>query len=175
MRQVADSERIRKFIKEIAKAGDQEARIYLAGGASAVLIGWRPTTIDVDIKIVPENDSLLRAIPNIKESLQINVELASPDQFLPPLPDWKDRSVFITREGKTSFYHYDFYAQALGKMERRHQQDVEDVRAMFEWGLIEKDKILEFLQQIEPELYHYPAIDPPSFRKSVEEAVRQSD
>lgn len=171
MRQVADPERIHQFIKAISKEADKETRIYFAGGASAVLIGWRPTTIDVDIKIVPESDQLLRAIPNIKESLQINVELASPDLFLPPLPHWEERSVFITREGKVSFYHYDFYAQALGKMERRHQQDVEDVRAMFQRVLVQKKQLLDFLQQIETELFRYPAIDPASFRKSVEEII----
>jgi hypothetical protein len=31
----------------------------------------------------PESDELLRAIPKLKETLNINVELASPDQFMP--------------------------------------------------------------------------------------------
>ena len=94
------------------------------------MIGWRPTTIDVDIQIVPENDRLLRAVPSLKESLQINIEFSAPDQFIPPLPGWPERSLLIAREGKLQFYHYDFYAQALAKIERGHRQDIEDVRAM---------------------------------------------
>lgn len=60
-----------------------------------MLIGWRETTIDVDIKLVPERDEILRAIPRLKENLEINVELASPGDFIPELPDWQSRSAFI--------------------------------------------------------------------------------
>lgn len=41
-----------------------ETTCYLTGGASAVLGGWRETTIDVDVLFAPENDELLRAIPD---------------------------------------------------------------------------------------------------------------
>jgi hypothetical protein len=34
-----------------------------------------------------------------KESLQLNVEQASPDLFIQALPGWESRSVFIGREG----------------------------------------------------------------------------
>jgi len=42
-----------------------------------VLLGWRASTIDVDIKRLPDQDSVLRAIPALKESLRLNIELAS--------------------------------------------------------------------------------------------------
>jgi hypothetical protein len=48
------------------------------GGTSAVLVGWRASTIDVDLVMRPESDAMLRAIPMLKEQLQLNVELASP-------------------------------------------------------------------------------------------------
>lgn len=152
----------------------QPARIYLVGGATAVLTGWRPTTLDIDLKIVPENDPLLKAIPDLKESLQINVELASPDQFIPPLPGWEDRSAFIGQEGVLSFYHYDYYAQTLAKIERGHQQDIEDVNAMIRLRLVRPAEILRHFEAIEPELYRYPAIDMATFRRAVEETVRQN-
>lgn len=56
---------------------------YLAGGATAVLVGWRATTIDVDVALEPEQDELLRELPRIKSELQVNVELASPRDFIP--------------------------------------------------------------------------------------------
>ena len=62
------------------------AQVYFTGGATAVLLGWRATTIDVDIRMFPESDRLYRAIPALKESLEINVELASPADFIPELP-----------------------------------------------------------------------------------------
>jgi len=90
--------------------------VYVAGGATAVLLGWRETTIDVDIAaIVPESDELLRALPRLKDELQVNVQLASPADFIPVPPGWEDRSLFIGREGRLSYYHFDPYAQALAK------------------------------------------------------------
>ena len=42
-----------------------EGRVYLTGGATAVLHGWRESTIDIDIKVVPDSDDLLREIPRV--------------------------------------------------------------------------------------------------------------
>jgi hypothetical protein len=53
MRELADSTRIERFMRELGQAAQAEGRVYLAGGATAVLHGWRETTIDVDIKLVP--------------------------------------------------------------------------------------------------------------------------
>jgi hypothetical protein len=50
-------------------------------------------------------------------------------------------------------------------------QDLEDVRQMLERGLIDRSSLLTLFEQIEPLLYRYPAIDPSSFRASVERAV----
>lgn len=110
---------------------------------------------------------MLRAIPSLKESLRINVELAAPDDFIPPLPEWEDRSRFIAREGRLSFHHYDFYAQALAKIERDHDMDRSDVRAMIDSGLVEPAKLRALFEAIEPELYRYPAIAPARFADRV--------
>jgi hypothetical protein len=82
-----------------------------------------------------------------------------------------ERSLLISTEGPLSFYHYDPYSQALAKIERGHVQDLEDVRQMLERGLIDRSSLLTLFEQIEPLLYRYPAIDPSSFRASVERAV----
>ena len=105
---------------------------------------------------------------SIKESLQLNVELASPVDFIPVRPGWQDRSPFIAQEGRASFHHFDPYAQALAKVERGHQQDTEDVREMLGRGLIEVSGAWQYFVDIEPQLFRYPAIDPTSFRRSVE-------
>lgn len=167
MREIADAGRMRALMKALGSATKSEATVYLTGGASAVLHGWRSSTIDADIKILPETDDLMRAIPRIKEELKLNIEFASPDHFLPSLPGWEERSPFIGKEGSVVFRHYDFYAQALSKLERGHRQDLEDARQMLARGLIEAGRLKEFLAAIEPELYRYPAVDPPTLRRSV--------
>jgi hypothetical protein len=158
-------------MRALGKEARSEARVYLTGGASAVLLGWRGSTIDVDLKIEPEQDEVLRAIPELKDRLEVNVELASPGDFMPELPGWRDRSPFITREGNLFFHHYDFYGQALSKLERRHARDVDDVTQMHSRRLIDPTRLLELFAAIEPQLYRYPAIDPRSFRNVVKETA----
>lgn len=169
MRRPLDAERLQRFMRALGAEAEKDIRLYLTGGATAVLFGWRPSTIDVDLKMEPESDRLLRAIPDLKERLEVNIELSAPDQFIPELPGWRERSRFIAREGRLSFYHYDFYGQALSKIQRGHAQDLSDVQSMLEEGLIDRATLLKRFEEIEPHLYRYPAIDPVSFRRAVEE------
>lgn len=172
MRQLSDAARVRAVMQALGTAARAPGRAYLTGGSSAVLLGWRHATVDVDLKFEPDQDAVLRAIPEVKESLDVNIELASPGDFIPELPGWRERSPFIAREGRLDFLHYDFYAQALAKIERGHEQDRGDVREMIRRGLVERGRLAELFAQIETALFRYPAVDPPRFRRLVEEALR---
>jgi hypothetical protein len=81
---------------------------------------------------------------------------------------WEERSSFILREGRLSFYHFDLAVQALAKAERGHAQDRQDVEEMLARGLVDAEDVRAQFERIEPELYRFPAIDPASFRASVE-------
>lgn len=172
MRRAVDATGLHGFMRELAVASRASGRVYLTGGASSVLLEWRANTIDVDIKIVPDSDDVLRAIPALKERLNVNVELASPADFIPELSGWQERSKFITREGALDFYHYDFYSQCLAKIERGHRKDLADVKNMIESGLVQPKRLMELFEAIEPELYRYPALDPHRFRRAVEATVQ---
>jgi hypothetical protein len=127
--------------------------------------------IAVDLRLEPESDALLPAIqrPNDEPRVKRRARLAA---RLHPVPaGWQGRSLPIAREGRLAFYHFDPYAQALAKLERAHAQDVEDVRALAERGLVEPARALAFLAEIEPQLHRFPAVDPPSFRRRVEAAL----
>ena len=150
-------------------------RIYLVGGSCAVLVGWRATTVDVDLKLDPEPAGAFEAIAGLKDTLGVNVELAAPDQFIPPLPGWRERSPFVVRHGEVSFHHYDFYSQALAKIERGHGQDLRDVAAMNDRGLIEPATLRRLFNAIEAALVRYPSLDPGSFRGKVERAIAELD
>ncbi len=170
MRQVADAEKIRGFMRALSLETSTDARVYFTGGATAVLLGWRSSTIDIDVKIVPDDDRIFRAIPLIKDVLQINLDsrLSSPIDFVPVRRAWEDRSPFIAQERKLAFHHFDLYAQALAKVERSHTQDLEDIEEMIRRQLIDPQVAVEYFNAIEPELYRYPAVDPRSFRLAVE-------
>ena len=77
----------------------------------------------------------------------------------------------MTRGGHLDFHHYDLYAQALAKIERGHAQDREDVRHMIEAGLVDRTALLLRFEEIEPQLFRFPAIDAAAFRRSVESTV----
>jgi hypothetical protein len=168
MRQPITAENLRVFMKALANAATTASRIYLVGGATSVLLGWRTSTIDIDLKIIPDSDELLRSLPELKERLQVNIELASPGDFIPELPGWQERSRFIQQEGKLAFYHYDFYAQALAKIERGHQIDSLDIHQLIANRLVDPKRLLELFFAIEDQLYRYPAIDGPTFCRAVE-------
>lgn len=150
-------------------------RVYLTGGATALLHGWRLTTIDIDLKPDPEPAGLFEAIAQLKNEIDVNLELASPDDFIPELPGWRERSLFITRHGQLEFFHYDLYGQALSKLQRGHERDLHDANSMRRAGLVRNDRLLELFQQIEPQLIRYPAIDPGKFRMAVEKFCREEN
>lgn len=166
MRPVVDEHRLHEFASALGEAARRPTRLYLTGGASAVLEGWRASTVDVDVRFEPD-DELLRVLPELKERLGINVELVSPPDFVPELPGWRERSRLLFSEGNISVHHFDFYSQALSKIERGFEQDLQDVRAMISSGLVEPARLGELYEQVEPQLYRYPAIDPAVLRRKV--------
>lgn len=171
MREDADLTRIQQFMRALGEHAREPGRVYLTGGATAVLHGWRGSTLDVDIKLVPDQDELLRALPDLKERLRLNVELAAPIDFIPVRRDWEDRSPFICREGRVSFHHFDLCAQALAKIERGHELDAVDVANFLRSGLVSRAELSAYFEAIAPELYRYPALDPGAFRQRVERVL----
>ena len=175
MRRHVTSDRVGRFMKALGRAVAHPSRVYFTGGTSAVLFGWRGSTVDIDLKLIPDSDDLLRALPRLKEELDLNIEIASPADFIPELPGWQERSAFIQQEGALTFLHYDFYAQALAKIERGYERDLSDLREMFASELITPRRLLELFEAIEPSLYRYPAISAPAFRRAVAQAVEDEE
>ncbi len=174
MRAPVDREKLERLLSELGRRARGPGRVYLTGGASALLEGWRRSTVDVDLKLDPEPAGIFEAIAELKEELELNVELASPDQFVPPVPGWRERSPAIARHGVVDFHHFDFQSQALAKLARGHERDRSDVRAMLERGLVTGSDLLAALEQIEPALVRYPALDAVAFVRRVRDFVDES-
>ena len=172
MRPPADAGRVRRFMEFLGRHATRDAVVYMAGGATAVLEGWRATTRDIDLRIEPEaaSGALGEIIVRAKDELQLNVEFASPVDFMPELPGWRERSPFVGRHGALTFRHVDFYAQALAKVQRDIEHDADDVAAMLSRGLISRGRAWELYEAIVPALPRFPVIDEPSFRARMERA-----
>ena len=173
MRPPVDEAGIRALADALGRIAREATRIYLTGGASAVIEGWRGSTVDLDLRFEPEADELLRALPDMKERLGVNLELASPPDFIPELPGWRERSPLVLTSGNVEVRNFDFYSQALSKIERGFAQDLEDVRSMMRDGLVEHDRLRDLYRSIEPDLYRYPAIDPAAFTQKVDDALKR--
>jgi hypothetical protein len=120
---------------------------------------------------MPEPSGFFQALALLKEREAVNIKLASPDDFIPEIPGWRERSLFIDRRGIVDFYHYDLYAQALAKIERGHTRDLADAESMVAAGLVDRAKLLKLFAQIESGLIRYPAVDAQVFRRKVESFV----
>jgi hypothetical protein len=172
MRSNIDPQKIEQLMKALGREARGSGCIYFTGGASALLIGWRNSTVDIDIRLDPEPPGIFQAIAKLKQQLDINIELASPQDFLPPLPGWRDRSVFIGRQGEISFYHYDFTAQALSKLSRGYNRDIDDVQAMYKQKLFVLEKLRDCFEAIEPELIRFPSLNPDVLKNRIEQFIQ---
>lgn len=126
MRADADRSKLEKFMDALGGRVRGPGTVYLTGGATALLFGWR------------------------------------------------ERGVLIRKAGGVEFRHFDFYSQALAKLERGHERDALDVRAFLDQGLVDR-KILEaFFEEIRPGLKRFPAIDEAGFAESVRKFCAQA-
>ncbi|HET6613718.1 MAG TPA: hypothetical protein VFG83_17080, partial [Kofleriaceae bacterium] len=79
MRSELDAGKARRLLRELGNAARGPGRIYLTGGTSAVLEGWRRSTVDADLKLDPEPAGIFEGISRLKDALDVNIELASPE------------------------------------------------------------------------------------------------
>jgi hypothetical protein len=62
--------------------------------------------VDIDLRVEPESDDLLKRMAAAKDELGINVELVSPPDFVPELREWRERSPFVFQQGNIIVRHY---------------------------------------------------------------------
>jgi len=142
-------------------------RVYLVGGGTAVLSGWRPSTLDADL--YAEGDEVFQDIQGIKERLNLNIEFVRPEDFVPSLTGSGERHRFITRVGGIDFYHYDPYAQLLSKVVRGFRKDLLDARQLIASGWVDPARFQQLVEAIPDSAYaRYPNLS----RESVLDAIR---
>ena len=168
MRAPLDRPRLERFLDALGQRARGGGRVYLVGGATAIWYGWRAATVDVDLRLDPEPPGAFEAIADLKDELDINVELASPADFLPEVPGWRERSLPVARFGPVEVLHYDPVSQALAKIARGHERDLADVRAMLAARLLQASDLAVAFERIIPGLIRYPALDERVLRGDLE-------
>ena len=175
MRAELTAERLSALMRELARTAPRGTsfRVYLVGGGTAVCAGWRASSIDVDL--CSDEDAVFRDIQRIKERLNINVELARPEHFVPALNGSARRHVFIKALGRVSFFHYDPYAQVLSKVVRGFERDMEDARQFVRSGMVDPGRLRELVREIPEAAYaKYPSLSHAAVVEAVDAFVRDS-
>ena len=169
MRRAMTRDRLLILMKELSRTAPRRRtyKVYLVGGGTAVHAGWRNASIDVDL--FSDDESVFRDIQGIKERLEVNVEFARPEDFVPPLPGSAERHVFIASIGNVTFYHYDPYAQLLSKVVRGFERDLEDARNFVASGMVRPERLRDLVEKIATRAFaKYPNLTDAAVRAAVE-------
>jgi Nucleotidyltransferase of unknown function (DUF6036) len=159
VRREATRDSMAELMKELARRAPRTGtyRVYFVGGGTAVYLGWRRSSVDIDV--YSDRDIVFRDIQEIKEQLNINVEFARPEDFVPPLKGSARRHVFIDTVGSIAFFHYDPYAQLLSKVVRGFKRDLDDAREFVRSGMVDPRRLRLLVATISDSAFaKYPAL-----------------
>jgi Nucleotidyltransferase of unknown function (DUF6036) len=167
MRPSVDKTAIESFLQQLGRTFRKPGRLYLVGGAALVHAGVRPGfTQDIDIQVSGANEGeLIVAIQRLIQQLQINVEFASPADFIPLPSQWEMHAQYVGRYGGVDVFYFDFYSIALSKIERGNSRDIDDVKLLVQQGIITLNELDAAYREVLAQLGQgrYPRITPMRF------------
>ncbi len=173
MRHELTRRRLADLMRESARGAPKARtayRVYLVGGGTAVWCGWRAASVDADLH--SEHDELFRDVQGLKERLNVNIEFARPEHFVPELPGSESRHLFIERIGAVDFFHYDPYAQCFSKVVRGFARDLDDARHFVSSGMVDPNALGDLVGRLPDGAFaRYPSLSPKAVRRAVEEFV----
>ena len=156
MRQHVGQREIEQFLIEVGRTR-RPGRLYLTGGAALVHRGIRlGQTLDIDIQITIDPANLTTEIAQLKHKLNMNIEFASPGDFMPLPTQWEVRSHFIKRYNQVDAFYFDWYSIALSKMQRANQRDILDVQSLVRQGYVKVTELDQLCQDVLNKIGHSP-------------------
>ncbi len=161
-------------MQEIAGSygGNRTARVFIVGGGTAVHSGWR--TSNIDAHLFSHDEDVFADVQGMKERLELNIEFARPENFVPALEGTENRHLFIRTIGKISFLHYDPYAQLLSKVVRGFRQDLLDAENFLSSGMVDPVRFRSLVHTIsETQFRKYPALSRDAVLAVVDDFLRQ--
>lgn len=172
LRHDADRADIERFLHELGQTVHTSGRIYLVGDAEPVhsqVRGMNARTVDIDLRLeVGDPHEVEMAIRQLIVRLGVNVELASPLDFIPVPASWERLSQYVGRYGSLDVFYFDFVTLSLAKISRGQSRDVQDVELLAQQGLIQRVALEAAYTEILPQLGfgRYFNIDPMQFQQA---------
>jgi hypothetical protein len=161
MRQNVTRADIEKFLHALGRAFRKQGRLYIAGGAALVHLGFRSgSTMDIDVVIeTKDEDAMVTAIRRLVEQLQINVEFSSPGDFIPLPAQWMAQARYIGRYGSVDVFYFDFYSLALSKIARGSDRDLIDVKLLLQQKAITLEGLDAAYREVLPRMGKRPYLN----------------
>lgn len=167
IRPAVDKTAVESFLQQLGRSFHKPGRLYLVGSAALVHAGIRPGfTLDIDVQVGGANEGeLIVAIQCLIQQMQVNVEFASPADFIPLPSQWESHAQYVGRYGEIEVFYFDFYSIALSKIERGNDRDIRDVKLLIEQRIILLDELDATYQETLSQLGQgrYPRITPERF------------
>ncbi|MEA3439344.1 MAG: DUF6036 family nucleotidyltransferase [Chloroflexota bacterium] len=155
-------EEILAFFNKLSQYYDSPANIYLLGGSALCLLGSPRRTIDIDITLdssLENKIELDEAIKSVADKMHLELEIIPISEFI-PVPDGSHlRHRLIERIGSMSLYVFDPYTISISKIARGFETDLQDVLYLLRNGIVEINRLNEFVEQTIPVAWEYD-IDP---------------
>lgn len=152
MRDATTRSKIDQFLDALGKRMRHRIRIYLVGGTVVVDFGLRKATVDIDYAVRADDAEAIaefeRLVPELKNSLDVNVEPASPEDFMPVRRGAIEKSRYVRTCGTVDVYYYDAVSTVLAKVARGSQRDLADVETFVESGLVNWDEVEEAWREV---------------------------
>ena len=151
----ADRRQIERFLKELGARFKKAGRVYLVGGTTLVFEGLRSQSIDIDLtyQIASEDhDAFVQTLRRLKDDMNLNVEEASPGDFIPLPSGANERAIFVGRFGQLDIFHFDLYSTALSKIARGFEEDLDDVIKLLRGKRIDLETLEKYFAEIRPRL-----------------------
>lgn len=166
-------ERLSDLMRAIARSAPSGGsyRVYLVGGGTAVWCGWRAASVDADFHT--DQEEVFRDVQELKKKLNLNIEFARPEHFVPALPGADSRHMFVEKVGSVEFFHYDPYSQCFSKIVRGFTRDLDDAGHFVTSGMVVAEKLRDLVRRIDDSAFaRYPSLSPEAIRDVVEAFVK---
>lgn len=168
MRPTVDKAEIERFLRTFGQQYRKPGRLYIAGGAALVHAGIRSgRTQDIYIEVTDGN--MLFTIDQLKHRLHLNIEIASPRDFMPVPTQWEAMSQYVGRYGDIEVFYFGFYSIALSKIDRGTTRDLQDVQLLVQQKAIDLPTLDGAFQDVMSQVQtsqgrmRYPRFDPTAF------------
>jgi hypothetical protein len=129
---------LKPFLTALGRRVRRPVLFYLVGGCVLIEFGLRVATFGIDYVAEADDpaalDELEQAIRVLKDELDINVEPASPADFLPLPRSVLSRSRFVEQHGRVEVFYFHLPSQVIAKAARGLEQDLADAERLVRAG-----------------------------------------